>query len=319
MSSVIFLFSGQGAQYYQMGAGLYANDSVYRSAFERCSAFAGAVRGRSLVDSVFGQPMENSDGYDDLEETSLALLAQGYATAQSLLARGIRPDALVGYSLGEMTAAVIAGVLGLEQAIKLIRAQARHIERQAPPAAMLAILGSPALMLENPALSRLSEMACINSPQHFVVTTQLANLDTLTKELNLLNVNWARLPVRYGFHGSLLDSAESGYAEHAGHIEFREPAWPVYSSLLAARVQHFDGRHFWQVARGVLRFRDLIFNLWAAEPRIFVDCSPTGTLASFVRQILGNSTSALPAMNRFGRNLDTMAQIELALKQEARL
>jgi len=301
-----------------MGAELYTSDPAYRAAFERCADIAGDVRGRSLVDSVFGRPMADSDGYDDLEETNLALLAQGYATAQSLLARGVRPDALAGYSLGELTAAVVSGALGLEQALGLVRAQARHVARRAPQAAMVAILASPALMLEHPALGRLGEIACINSPRHFVVTARLADFDALAAELARLDVNWARLPVRYGFHGSLLDAAEPGYAEHAGHIEFREPAWPVYSSLLAARVRRYDGRHFWQVARGLLRFRDLIVNLWAAEPRVFVDCSPTGTLASFARQILGHQEAALVSMNRFGRNLDTMAQLELALKPEAR-
>lgn len=316
MPSIIILFSGQGAQYYQMGADLYANDPIYRAAFERCSDLAGDVRGQSLVDSVFGRPMADSDGYDDLEETNLALLAQGYATAQSLLARGIRPTALAGYSLGEVTSAVVSGALDLKEALVLLRTQARHVARSAPEAAMVAILGSPSLMTEQPELARLGEVACINSPQHFVVTTPLMNLAPLTQELTRLDINWARLPVRYGFHGSLLDPAERGYAEHASHIAFHEPAWPVYSSLLAARVQRYDARHFWQVARGLLRFRDLIINLWAAEPRIFVDCSPTGTLASFVKQILGNSVTTLTAMNRFGRNVETMAQVEHILKQE---
>lgn len=301
-----------------MGAELYANDAAYRAAFDRCADIAGDVRGRSLADSVFGSPMADSDGYDDLEETNLVLLAQGYAMAQSLLARGIRPDALAGYSLGEATAAVVSGALGLEQAIGLLRAQARHVARRAPPAAMVAVLGSPALMLENPELSRLGEIACINSPQHFVVTAPLVNLDALAGELTRHGVNWARLPVRYGFHGSLLDAAEAGYADHAGQIQFREPAWPVYSSLLAARVRRYDAGHFWRVARGLLRFRDLVINLWAAEPRVFVDCSPTGTLASFVRQTLGDTVPVLTAMNRFGRNLETVAQLERTLKMEER-
>ncbi len=301
-----------------MGAELYANDRVYRTAFQQCADIVGEVRGRSLIDSVFGQPMSDSDAYDDLEETNLVLLAQGYALAQSLLARGIRPDALVGYSLGELTVAVVSGALALDQALGLIRAQARHVMRRAPEAAMVAVLGSPALMAENPTLSRLAEIACVNSPQHFVVTTQLADFDALTGELTRLGVNWARLPVRYGFHGSLLDSAESGYVEYADHIEFKQPAWPVYSSLLAARVHRFDSLHFWQVARGLLRFRDLVVNLWAGEQRVFVDCGPTGTLSAFVRQTLGNSTPALTSMNRFGRNLDTMSQLEQAIKQEYR-
>nr|WP_125469165.1 acyltransferase domain-containing protein [Methylomagnum ishizawai] len=91
-----------------MGAELYATDPAYRAAFDECAALAGPVGGGSLVDSVFGRPMDESDGYDDLEATNLVLLAQGYALAQCLLARGLRPAALAGYSLGEFTAAVVA-------------------------------------------------------------------------------------------------------------------------------------------------------------------------------------------------------------------
>lgn len=301
-----------------MGADLYGNDPVYRAAFDECTVLAGSVGGRSLVDSVFGRPMIDSDSYDDLEETNLALFAQGYAVAKSLLARGIRPDGLAGYSLGEFTAAVVAGAADLGQVITLLRAHSQHVVRHAPLAAMVAVLGSPALWLEHPELARLAEIGCINSPQHFVVTTSLDRFAALTQELGRWDVSWARLPVRYGFHGALLDPAETGYAAHAASISFGEPAYPVYSSLLAARIRRYDGLHFWRSARGLLRFRDLIVNLWAAEPRIFVDCSPTGTLASFVRQILGSSVPVYVTMNRFGRNLDTMAQLELALHQEAR-
>jgi len=315
MSSVVFLFSGQGAQYYQMGVELYNKDRAYRQAFDYCAEIVGDIGGYSLVESVFCRPTIDSDGYDDLEETNLALLAQGYATVKSLNARGIWPDALAGYSLGELTAAIVSGALGLEQAMRMIQAQSRHVKQSAPKAAMIAILSSPSLILESRTLSQLCEIACINSPQHFVVTAPLMNFERLAAELNQREISWARLPVHFGFHSSLLDAAEGGYSTHAHRVEFQKPSLPVYSSLLAARINGYDSNFFWQVARGVLRFRDLVVNLWGAEPRIFVDCSPTGTLASFVKQTLGNSVPTYTAMNRFGRNLETMTQIETALRQ----
>ena len=317
MKSIVFLFSGQGAQYYQMGTELYAGDPVYRATFDRCAEITGMVHGRSLVDSVFGKPMAESYRYDDLEETNLALLAQGYATAQSLLARGIYPDALAGYSLGELIAATVANAITLEDALSLTRAQARHIMNRVPMAAMVAVLGSPSLILENPSLAALGEIGCINSTSHFVMTLALDNVDALTTELDHRDVSWARLPVKQGFHGALLDAAEPGYSRIAEHVKFSAPEWPVYSSLLAARVERFDSEHFWKVARGLVRFRDLITNLWAVEPRVFVDCGPTGTLAALVKQQLNGVATTLPSMNQFGRDLETMTRVELAIKAEA--
>ena len=124
-----------------MGAELYAKDPVYRATFDQCAEIAGKVHGRSLVDCVFGKPMAESHHYNDLEETNLVLLAQGYATAQSLLARKVYPDALVGYSLGELIAATVAQVITLEDALALTRAHARHVMNRVPTAAMVADTG----------------------------------------------------------------------------------------------------------------------------------------------------------------------------------
>lgn len=315
MRSIIFLFGGQGSQYYQMGAELYHHDRDYQRAFDDCAALAGITHGRTLIESVFGQPMVESESYDDLEETNLVLLAQGYAMAQALKARGIQPDALAGYSLGEFTAAVVSGAIALNDAIVLLRANSQHVKRHAPPASMLAVLASPQLWLDDPDLARWGEIGCINSPHHFVVIARPDVSDSLTQRLNQLEVHWARLPIRNGFHSSLLDAAERDYPSLIDGFRFSPPNCPTYSSYLAGRVHAYDGVHFWKTARGLVRFRDLIVNLWAAAPRVFVDCSPSGTLAAFIKQILGPSAPVYSTINRFGRNIETMEQIEKAYKE----
>lgn len=316
MNSTVFLFSGQGAQYYQMGAELYAHDHAYRSAFDRCADIVRDQTRFDLLASVFDQPLVESTHYDNLEETNVALLAQGYATAQALLARGIQPQALLGYSLGELIAAAVAEVLTLDAAFRLAQAQAQHIVQRVTPAAMVAVLASPALLLENPQLAALGEIACINSSQHFVMSIATAKANVFLAELERQAITWSCLPVRYGFHSSLIAAAEFGYAELVDQTNLQAPKWPIYSSLLGGRLPHYDGSHFWQVARGVVRFRDTIANLWAVEPRLFIDCGPSGTLVAFVKQQLGHSANALPAMNQFGRNLETMSKIELTLAAE---
>jgi bacillaene synthase trans-acting acyltransferase/trans-AT polyketide synthase/acyltransferase/oxidoreductase domain-containing protein len=302
------MFSGQGSQYHQMGAEAWHGDPAYREAILACERAAGTVKGRSLSQSVLARPMADSASYDDLEETNLVLVAQGYATAQALIARGARPQALLGYSLGELIATAVAGVLTLEETMGLARAQARHVMASAREAAMVAVLASPGILLENAELAGEGEIGCINAHNHFVVSLPVDRLPTLGRWLDGREIQWVRLPVRYGFHSSLVDAAATGYADLARGVTFRPGTLPIYSAHLAARVQRFDGDHFWRVARGLVRFRDLATNLWAERPRRFVDCGPSGTLAAFLRLHLGAAAPAVPAMNQFGRNLDTFAK-----------
>lgn len=291
-----------------MGAEAWQGDPAYRAAIEACEQAAGPVKGRTLSASMFSQPMSASEGYDDLEETNLVLLAQGYATAQALMARGVRPVALLGYSLGELVACAVGGALTLADAFTLARRHARHVVATAPPGSMVAVLASPGLLLERPELAGLGEIGCINAPGHFVMSVAPDALPRLRALLDAQDVQWVRLPVRYGFHSALIEAAGPGYAALGQGIAFRQPELPVYSASLAARLAQPDGAHFWKVARGLVRFRDLATNLWAERPRLFVDCGPSGTLAAFLRLHLGAAVPAVAAMNQFGRNLDTLAK-----------
>lgn len=312
--TLVFLFSGQGSQYYQMGAQLFAQDAAYREAFERCAALAGPVKGRGLVEIVFSRPAAESEGWDDQVEAGLALFAQGYATAQALIARGVRPDALAGYSLGEKMALALAEAASLGEMLALVRAESLHSFASAPEAALVSILASPRILTDDPTLTRFGEVACINSPQNFVMACPLDALEPFGRALDRRDITWVKVPVRRGFHSSLIEAAEPGYAELAADIDFREPRLPIYSSLTAARLRRIEPDHFWRLARGQVRFAQLVSNLWTALRPTFVDLSPGGSLAAFVRQQIGPEAPAYAVMNPAGRDVETMERAVRALK-----
>ncbi len=302
------MFPGQGAQYYQMGRQLYENEPAYRAAMDRCDAAAGPIAGQTVSQVILGRPMSESDAFDRQFESTACLLAVGYSLAQTLLARGLQPDVLLGYSFGETIAAVVAGVIPLEDTFPLLLANARLIEATLPPGIMLAVLGDWQTLKTLPAFAP-CELAAVNSPRHFVVSLPPAALPPLTTLLEAHEIAFARLPVKYGFHASFIDAAGPGLRALAATLPRNPAQYPIVSAMTTGPIDPIPPDHFWHVARKPIRFAETLQRLAAAGPCRFIEAGPTGTLATFTKQVLGPRTDALPAINQFGHNLRTMDQI----------
>src|SRR5438270_308995 len=136
----IMMFAGQGAQYYQMARELYDHDPVYRATMEYCDTAAGLIGGRRISEIVYERPMSESDQFDAQNESTAALLAVSYSLAQVLLGRGVRPDLLLGYSLGEIIAGTVAGILSVEEGFNLLARLASVYRATLHPAVLVATL-----------------------------------------------------------------------------------------------------------------------------------------------------------------------------------
>ena len=311
------MFAGQGAQYFQMGRALHDGDPVYRAAMDRCDAAAGLIEGRRVSEIIFGRKMAESEQFDRQLDSTPALLAVGYSLAQALFARGVRPDLLLGYSFGETIAALVAGVFTLEQAFRLVLAQSRLIEAVLPPGAMVAVLGGYEALRGMSEIAGHTELAAVNSPRHFVLSMPLGHVGVLTAALEQRAVISARLPVRYGFHSSLIDAAGPGLRALVAAEARGAPSMKVVSSMTTGPLARLDDDHLWHVARQPIRFSETVQRLVAEGPCRFIEAGPTGTLATFVKQILGPKTAALPAINQFGLNLRTMGDVEAQVREWA--
>ncbi|MBU8536769.1 acyltransferase domain-containing protein [Falsiroseomonas tokyonensis] len=308
----VMMFAGQGAQYYQMGRELFGADPVFRAAMLRCDQAAGPIEGRSITEIIYGRPMAESESFDRQMETAPALLAVGWSLAQVLFARGIQPELLLGYSLGETIAATVAGVLPLEDAFALLFENARIIEAMLPPAAMLAVLEGAARVAALPAVRKAgAEVAAENSDRHCVLTLPRAALPALRAALEAEGLIVALVPVRHGFHSSLLAPAESALQAAASRRAFAPPRYRLVSCATTEILPGLTAAHLWQVARGPILFAETLRKLVAeGTPLRFVEAGPTGTLATFTRQVLGPKTLALPAINQFGQDLRSLEILE---------
>ena len=140
-TQVIFMFSGQGSQYANMGRELYEVEPKFKQHVDSCAEILQPHLGVDIRSLIYPKQEEIKTASKQLQQTSFtqsALFVTEYALAQLLLSWGVRPEAMIGHSIGEYVAATIAGVFSLEDALKIV-AKRGQLMQQLPTGSMLAI------------------------------------------------------------------------------------------------------------------------------------------------------------------------------------
>jgi len=205
MKKMIWMFAGQGAQYYQMGRELYEGEPVFRQFVERADDQVQQLINESLVDVIYRQRTNRFEPFRRILHTHPAILIFECAIAEVLLRRGLCPDYLLGYSLGEYACLVISGAISFEAALATLIKQAELVEYCAPPGEMLAILDSPILVDRYPEVFRGCVIAAYNFPKNFVISAPAGALVQLREFLKARGINSIELPVDYPFHSPQID------------------------------------------------------------------------------------------------------------------
>ncbi len=311
---VVFLFGGQGSHYTRMGADLYAHDALFGSWCRRLDAVAADLLGESALETVWRVPGDGSWACDRLAATHPAIFIVQYALCRRLMAAGVHPDYLLGASLGETVAASISGALDPEQAVALLCRQALGVERHCPPGGMLAIVDSPDLFRREAHLWQHTVIAAFNHPRHFVVSAQRSGLDAALAFLAGTQVLHQELPVRYAFHSSWVEAAAPSFRAAAQALNVGRCDIALLSPAYECRLEHLPDTYFWDVARRPVYFERTLRALERTGPHLYVDCSPSGTLDGFVRQILpaGTASTSVATLSPFG---DDMRRLSVALQR----
>lgn len=318
---IVFMLAGQGSQYLAMGREFYEQKPVFRDWMNFCSRRLAAPLGFSLVDLLYGPHKDRFSGFDQTRHTHPAIFAVNYCVAQTLIEEGVRPDCLLGYSLGELVAWTLAGILRLEEALALVVEMAVQIEDHTPPGAMLAIIGPPALVADRPEAFAAVNVGCLNYAENFVVTGATAAIAQLQRALRTWDVPHQLLPIQRGFHSPLLDPVEAMLKSAVARVPLRPPEIPVISAMLARELTQEDlnPQHCWEVVRAPVRFWDTIRGMETAGPATYIDVGPSGSLATFVRNIIGRdgASQAFPLLTPFGKDLGNLEKLRTGLRPSA--
>ncbi|MFD5255260.1 ACP S-malonyltransferase [Streptomyces bobili] len=305
---VVFMFSGQGSQYYRMGEELFASDEVFRTALRRYDAVAAELLGESVLDRIFDASRRKNDAFVDTRLTHPAIVMIELALAETLRAAGIEPDYLLGLSLGEYAAAVVSGSIDAETCLRLLVRQAESLPA-GPRGGMLAVITRPDGRDRVPALPG-CEVAARNYPGHIVVAGADADLDRAEAALRAADVLHQRVPVEYAYHSSLMDGVLAECRAVFDGVAFAPPRIPWVSCVEGRLVERPGADHFWQVARRPIEFERTMAAMRARGDFLYLDLGPSGTLHNFVRGNLpaGDRSRSLPLLSPFGHDPRVLEQ-----------
>ncbi|MGY0058375.1 ACP S-malonyltransferase [Streptomyces sp. LZ34] len=310
----VFMFSGQGSQYYQMGRDLYGSEPVFAAAMDRMDAVVRTELGESVLSRMYDDGRSKAHPFLETAVTHPAIVMVELALAETLRAEGIQPDLLLGASLGEFTAGVLAGVLPEDECLRMLVRQARALDA-CPPGGMLAVLARQSLYEELSELRDGTELAARNYDQHFVVAGTEEALAAAEARLRALDIPYQRVPVERGFHSRLMDPAYHACAAAMAEVRPGPPGIPLVSSAVGGPVAALTPEHFWRVAREPIEFQRTVEALEARGPHRYLDLGPSGTLHNFVRNNLrpGSRSTSMPLLSPFGTNTHLLAAARAAV------
>ncbi len=294
----VFLFPGQGAQYLGMGRGLYETERVFREEVDRCAKVLEEPLGVDIREVLFPPPESSEEDRQRIHQTALtqpAIFVIEYALARLWMDWGIRPSALVGHSIGEYVAAVIAETFTLEEALLLLAERARLMQAL-PRGAMLAVR-----LPENeliPLLSEGMEIAAINSEKLCVVSGPEALLKELQTRLDTRRVAARFLQTSHAFHSAMMDPVIPPLTEKAARISARAPRLPWVSSCTGTWMTQEvleDGSYWGRQLRQPVRFSDAMSALATEGYTHFLECGPGQSLTQLSRQNVEGAT-AIPSL-----------------------
>ena len=283
---VVFMFPGQGAQYVNMGLGVYREEPVFKRTVDDCAERLLPHLSFDIRDVLYpadGVTDATSDRLKQTAVTQAALFVVELAMARVWMAWGVKPAAMIGHSIGEFVAAHLAGVIGLDDALRLVAARGR-LMGEMPGGVMLAVPLPEADLkaFVTPGLW----ISAVNGPSLTVISGDRASIDKAAERLRSQGVEARPLHTSHAFHSGMMDGAVGPLVDLAKTIEFKPPQIPYVSNVTGTWItdeQACDPAYWGQHLRGAVRFADGAAELLKEQDRIFLELGPGNVLSSLLR------------------------------------
>jgi len=311
---VAMLFTGQGSQYVGMGRPLYERHPVFREQMDECDRLFEPYLGRSIRALAFGETADPAE-IDQTCYTQPALFALEYATARLWMSWGVEPNVLIGHSIGEVTAAAVAGLFSLPDAVRLVAVRSRLMQSVSAPGAMVSVQAPVDAVA--PFLTGYADVAfaAVNAPRQCVVSGGKDSLAEIVAKLTEAEIRTKALAVSHAFHSPLMTEVFKEFAESIADVAFGEPDRTLISNVTGevASFELVSTPEYWVRHIGSpVNFAAGMRAIAARGPHVFLEVGPNATLIGLGRRCIDAAEHTWIGSMRPAEETDNMLRRSLA-------
>ena len=280
MGKIAFVFSGQGAQYTGMGKELYESSKAAKAVFDTADGIRPGTSKQCFEASA--------EELSVTVNTQPCVFTADLAAARAVVEKGIKPDCVAGFSLGEIAAIAFSGMLSDEEAFKLVCRRGELMDKAAVknPGAMLAVMKLPSEKIEE-ICSRFDSTYPVNynSPAQTVVATKEENVEALTEAFTEAKGRAKKLAVSGAFHSPFMAEAAQGLYEYMENVEFGDPEIPVYSNYTAEPYGSGYKELVKAQVENPVRWQKIVENMAADGVDTIIEVGVGKTLTGLIKRI----------------------------------
>ncbi len=302
--TVAFAYTGQGSHYTALGKQLYDLSKHFRSDVQSFDIIARNNGFPSFLPLLSGEV--------DAQELSPLIVQVGLTCIQMALTRlwaswGVKPDVVVGHSLGEYAALNAAGVLSVAETIYLVGERAKLLQEKctANSHAMLATKSATSLLKESFADFPGVEVACVNGARETVLGGTVNDIDQVAEKLSNQGTKCTKLNTQYAFHSSQVEPILADFEDKAKSVTFNKPQIPIISPLLSSVLSESSSIDEHYLSRHAREPVDFSGGMAAAQQlglindqTVWVELGPHPVCMSFVKQELGHDVLTAPSLRK---------------------
>ncbi|MEY3898444.1 MAG: hypothetical protein RLZZ214_3966, partial [Verrucomicrobiota bacterium] len=282
---VAFLFPGQGSQYVEMGREIYDSEPAFRAAVDECAALLVPLLHHDVRSTLYPSEDERESAAHEINRTALTqpcIFVVEYALAKLWMSWGIQPSLLIGHSIGEYVAAVLAGTFKLEHALQLLATRARLMQ-DLPAGGMLAVRAGAAQLTLPDGI----DLAAINSPQLCTVSGPHEAIAAFQKDLEAKEIGCRLLKTSHAFHSAMMEPIVATFTEEASMVPANPPTIPWISTCTGKAIDAAtlaDPGYCARQLRHTVHFTEALATAFAEKDLLMLEVGPGQALAPFARQ-----------------------------------